>query len=238
MLGVKHVMVCGHTNCGAVKAALTLPSSSALLTNCWISQIRDIRNQHVDELVKLPFEEQAAHLVKLNVMKQVFNVCTSPVLQQMWEGGKEVYVHGLVYDVSSGGLERLVGPLGGNDDVPEDLGASTNLDEPAAQLQGHTLEETLRRLADALGKKDDADARVLLQNLSLKSAGSGAAANGSGEAGDAAAKSAGSRDSEALQTLRSLVQGGSTTDQNMDARVLSKMQDHIAFETAAKQAAS
>jgi carbonic anhydrase len=244
VLGVKHVLVCGHTNCGAVKAALTLPSSSALLTNCWISQIRDIRNQHVDELVKLPLDEQVAHLVKLNVMKQVFNVCTSPVLQQVWEAGSEVYVHGLVYDVSSGGLSRLVGPLGGNDEVPEDLGAATSFPD-TEQMGGHTLNEALRRLASALGGDSNPDARVLLQSLSGKgdaskdAEGSGGGSQ-PGEAAPRASGGGGAVDDASMQALLELAQrmstrsGGASPEASMDTRVLSKMQSHLAFEAAAK----
>ena len=124
VLGVKHVLVCGHSNCGAIKAALTLPSASALLTNCWISQIRDTRNAHAAELANLSTKEQVARLARLNVTKQVFNVCTSPVLQQAWQSGTPVAVHGLLYDVATGALTRLVGPLAGNDSVPSDMTAA------------------------------------------------------------------------------------------------------------------
>jgi carbonic anhydrase len=42
--------VCGHYNCGAVKAALQLPCGTPGQVNCWISGIRDCRNQHAEEL--------------------------------------------------------------------------------------------------------------------------------------------------------------------------------------------
>lgn len=232
VLGVKHVLVCGHTNCGAVKAALTLPSSSALLTNCWISQIRDIRNQHVDELVSLPLDKQVAHLVKLNVMKQVFNVCTSPVLQQMWESGKEVYVHGLQYDVSSGTLTRLVGPVGGNDEVPDDLGDATSFE--SATAQGHTLDEALKKLANALAAAPS-DTAEQLKKLPLP--GNGSEGNGKR---DVSGVSADGDSSAALHALLGLAQssgvGKGGSDASLDSRVLSKMQSHLAFEEAAKQA--
>ena len=240
---MKHVLVCGHTNCGAVKAALTLPSSSALLTNCWISQIRDIRNQHVDELVGLTLDQQVVHLVKLNVMKQVFNVCTSPVLQQMWEAGSEVFVHGLVYDVSTGELSRLVGPLAGNDEVPDDLGATTSFPVGAA-LEGHTLDEALRKLADTLAASPS-DASVQLQKLSVKG---GDKASGNGNSARDVSTKAGSGteqtdadNSAKLATLLGLAQRasksqGGSAEASMDSRVLQKMQSHLAFEEAAKQA--
>ena len=47
---VKTVIVCGHYGCGAVKAALKLPSKTCGLVNCWISDIRECRNQHEAEL--------------------------------------------------------------------------------------------------------------------------------------------------------------------------------------------
>ncbi len=47
---VKHIIVCGHYNCGAVKAALQLPSKTPGLVNCWISDIRECRNHHMEEL--------------------------------------------------------------------------------------------------------------------------------------------------------------------------------------------
>ena len=41
-LKVKHIMVCGHHNCGAVKGALEMPCAAAGLVNLWIQDIRDV----------------------------------------------------------------------------------------------------------------------------------------------------------------------------------------------------
>ncbi len=43
VLKVKAVILCGHYGCGAVKAALKLPSKTSGLVNCWISDIRECR---------------------------------------------------------------------------------------------------------------------------------------------------------------------------------------------------
>lgn len=146
VLKVKHVLVCGHTNCGAVKAALTLPASSNLLCNCWINQIRDLRNWYVDELVKLSLPDQVARLAELNVVRQVFNVCTSPVVQQMWENKFEVHVHGLLYSVQDGSLKRLVGPISGNAQVPEQ-----NEEKFDANLEVRSLADVLSHFPKAYG---------------------------------------------------------------------------------------
>ena len=42
-----------HYNCGAVKAALQLPSRMPGLVNCWIADIREARNQVMILLVPL-----------------------------------------------------------------------------------------------------------------------------------------------------------------------------------------
>lgn len=74
-LGVKHVLVCGHENCGAVKAALTMPYTNSMLTNCWISQIRSVRDANTEDLAALEGNEQVSALVELNVKRQVGGSC-------------------------------------------------------------------------------------------------------------------------------------------------------------------
>lgn len=118
-LKVKHVMVCGHYGCGAVKAALSLPCKTAGLVNLWINDIRDIRNTNADMLMKLADQpkRQWDTLVELNVVRQVFNVCTSPVVQAAWDAGQPLAIHGVVYDVADGLLHELTDPITCLDDV-------------------------------------------------------------------------------------------------------------------------
>ena len=77
-LKVKHVLVCGHENCGAVKAALTMPYTNSMLTNCWISQIRSVRDANPDTLLVLEGNEQVSALVELNVKRQVLGRNSRP----------------------------------------------------------------------------------------------------------------------------------------------------------------
>eukprot|EP00879_Flechtneria_rotunda_P012258 GHRR01012804.1.p1 GENE.GHRR01012804.1~~GHRR01012804.1.p1 ORF type:complete len:125 (+),score=21.61 GHRR01012804.1:180-554(+) len=60
LLQVKTIILCGHYNCGAVKAALQLPHTTPGLVNCWISDIRECRNQAEAELRGLDPEQQLA----------------------------------------------------------------------------------------------------------------------------------------------------------------------------------
>ncbi|PNH10217.1 Carbonic anhydrase 2 [Tetrabaena socialis] len=75
---VRNIIVCGHYGCGAVKGALKLPSKTTNLVNCWISDIRQCRNEHRSELMALPtLEAQIDRLCELNVLRQTFHVATT-----------------------------------------------------------------------------------------------------------------------------------------------------------------
>eukprot|EP00775_Hariotina_reticulata_P003559 gene3559-3828_t len=114
-LKVKTIILCGHYNCGAVRAALQLPHCTPGLVNCWISDIRECRNQAEHELHGLDTEQQLARLCELNVLRQVFHVATSPVVASAWAEGQEVHVYGLIYDLTDGHLKKLAGPISGDD---------------------------------------------------------------------------------------------------------------------------
>lgn len=117
-LKVKHVIVCGHYGCGAVRAALSLPNKTPGLVNLWIQDIRDVRDKNVEVLRAQPtMKAREAKLVQLNVMRQVFNVCTSPTVQQAWDAGQPLAIHGLVYSLEDGLLKELTEPITCLDDL-------------------------------------------------------------------------------------------------------------------------
>lgn len=51
VLKVKHIIVCGHYNCGGVKAAIENPKLG--LINNWILHIRDLYLRYKSELDKI-----------------------------------------------------------------------------------------------------------------------------------------------------------------------------------------
>ena len=116
-LGVSHVIVCGHYGCGAVKGALLFPAKAQGVTNLWIQGIRECRNQHADILQDLDADAQYERLVELNVIRSVFHACTSYPVQQAWEAGKKLEVHGVIYELATGQLRQLVKPITGFADL-------------------------------------------------------------------------------------------------------------------------
>lgn len=108
VLKVKHIVLCGHYGCDAVQSALTMPCKTEGLVSLWVQDIRDTRDRNVEALRQLPpGRAQADRLVEMNVLRQVCNVCTAPVVQQAWDAGQPLAVHGLVYTVSNGLLKCL-----------------------------------------------------------------------------------------------------------------------------------
>jgi carbonic anhydrase len=104
-LNVKQIVVCGHYNCGGVKAAMQAVDLGIL--NPWLRNIRDVYRIHREELNAIA-EEQARYdrLVELNVQEQCINVIkTADVQKAIRQRG--ITIHGWVFDIRSGRLIDL-----------------------------------------------------------------------------------------------------------------------------------
>lgn len=105
-LHVKHIIVCGHYNCGGVKAAMT-PKDMGIL-NPWLRNIRDVYRLHEDELDAIKDEhEKYNRLVELNVIEQCRNVIKTAVVQKSYADNGYPIVHGWVFDLETGLLKDL-----------------------------------------------------------------------------------------------------------------------------------
>ncbi|MCP4122871.1 MAG: carbonic anhydrase [Bacteroidetes bacterium] len=104
-LKVKQIVVCGHYNCGGVKAAMQ--SADMGILNPWLREIRDVYRLHRDEMDAISDEtEKYNRLVELNVQEQCVNVIkTADVQKANKEWG--IDVHGWVFDIHTGKLIDL-----------------------------------------------------------------------------------------------------------------------------------
>lgn len=105
VLKVRHVIVVGHYGCGGVLAAL-MNRRLGLIDN-WLRHIQDVRNRHATLLETFAEEEQHDRLCELNVIEQVANVCETTVVQQAWDSGQDLTVHGWVYRLENGIIQDL-----------------------------------------------------------------------------------------------------------------------------------
>jgi len=97
-LKVKYVIVCGHYNCGGVKAAMT-GIDNAKLTS-WTRMVAETKSS-------LKGEVDLNTLVEQNVLKQVENLAKTEVIQSAWKEATYPKVVGWVYDLKTGLLKEL-----------------------------------------------------------------------------------------------------------------------------------
>lgn len=105
VLKVKHIMVVGHYGCGGVKAAMGT-KRLGLIDN-WLGHLRDIYRLHNEELDSLDDVKRFNRLCELNVIEQVANVTSTTIVQEAWERGQNVSVHGWIYGIDNGLLTDL-----------------------------------------------------------------------------------------------------------------------------------
>lgn len=105
-LGVKHIVVCGHYNCGGVKAAM-VPQDLGLL-NPWLRNIRDVYRTHKTELNAITDEHKRYdRLVELNVEEQCLNIVKTAAFQLSYEEKGYPEIHGWVFDLRTGKIIDL-----------------------------------------------------------------------------------------------------------------------------------
>ncbi len=105
ILKVRHIIVAGHYGCGGVQAALT--GRRVGIADNWLRHVQDVRLKHQSRLEIADGKECCDRLCELNVIEQVMNVCQTTVVEDAWDRGQELSVHGFVYGISDGLLQNL-----------------------------------------------------------------------------------------------------------------------------------
>lgn len=117
VLKVDHIIVCGHYGCGGIKTALT-GGQLGLIDN-WLRHIKDLCHLHQRRLDAITDEkERLDRLCELNVAQQVANVCHTTIVQNAWQRGESLSVHGWIYSLSDGLLKDLGLCIDGPNQIP------------------------------------------------------------------------------------------------------------------------
>jgi carbonic anhydrase len=120
-LGVKHIIVCGHTLCGAMKGLLnpeTLETMPAVRS--WLSHAEAARRVVLENYGHLEGEARLTVTTEENVLVQVENLRTHPVVRARLAKG-ELSLYAWVYKIQSGEVFQFehergqFGALTGND---------------------------------------------------------------------------------------------------------------------------
>jgi len=116
VLKVKHVIVAGHYGCGGVAASLSR-NQYGIIDN-WLCHIKDVYRLHAKEIDALEGQEAKTNrLVELNVKEQVFNLCTTSIVQNAWKDRDDLAIHGMVIDIATGQLINLDYTFTANDEL-------------------------------------------------------------------------------------------------------------------------
>ncbi len=116
VLKVSHIIVCGHYGCGGVLAAMS-DSKFGLIDN-WLRHIKDVYRLHQAELDAITDkDERGKRFVELNVQEQVLDLTHTSIVQNAWQNGQNLHVHGWVYDIANGLIKDLNVNASGSKDI-------------------------------------------------------------------------------------------------------------------------
>ena len=113
VLKVEHIIICGHNNCGGVKAAME--NLQLGLIDNWLRHVQDVFHEHEEVLGSIDDKQKRLdRLCELNVIEQVKNVGRTTILQSAWQRGQQVVVHGWIYSLEDGLLHDMGVTIDGN----------------------------------------------------------------------------------------------------------------------------
>ena len=106
VLKVEHILVVGHYGCGGVLAAME--DRRLGLVDNWLRHVGDVVLKRAETLKRIP-DPAARHarLCELNVIEQAVNVCQTTVVQDAWDRGQALSVHGWIYGLADGLVRDL-----------------------------------------------------------------------------------------------------------------------------------
>jgi len=106
ILKIRHVILCGHYGCSGVEAAMTKHRIG--LSDNWLRHVQDVAAKHEGALDKLVGQNlRHRRLCELNVQEQVQNIAQCTAVQEAWERGQPLEVHGWIYDLKDGLIHDL-----------------------------------------------------------------------------------------------------------------------------------
>jgi len=106
ILKVRHIILCGHYGCSGVQAAMTKHRIG--LSDNWLRHVQDVAARHDSELRTITDQNQRHRtLCEMNAREQVQNIAQCTAVQEAWERGQPLELHGWIYDLKDGLITDL-----------------------------------------------------------------------------------------------------------------------------------
>ena len=101
VLGVKHIIICGHTHCGAMDAAMNPEKVASMpIVKAWLNHSESARRVAMG-YENLTNEQRAKVMVEENVLAQLDHLRTHPSVAAALAAG-ELDLYGWVFDIAHG----------------------------------------------------------------------------------------------------------------------------------------
>ncbi len=108
VLKIDRIVVCGHYGCGGIKAALAGAPTEGPLGE-WLAHARDVCADHAAEIAAQPEgDARINRFVECNVRDQLLHVAATAPVRAAWADGRDLRLHGWVYDLRDGLLKTLL----------------------------------------------------------------------------------------------------------------------------------
>jgi len=106
VLHVKHAIVCGHSDCGALKAAISRPDPAKLpKASRWLNHVEGAFSHRQPLNPEDGEHAELASIIRGNVVAQLINLRAQPSVARALAHNK-IEVHGWYYDILSGRIEQ------------------------------------------------------------------------------------------------------------------------------------
>jgi carbonic anhydrase len=102
------VLIVGHTKCGGAEASLKAARGQPLPPGPlgrWLTPLTELTTRLGLQL--LPDPEALIKVIEASVREQVAHVAESEPVQAAWKARRNLWVHGLVYELENGKLRHL-----------------------------------------------------------------------------------------------------------------------------------
>jgi len=117
-LKVKHIVICGHYQCGGVKAAESVDIPGP--TGEWIQPIRNLQKKHSEFLVQLKDDKAKwDFMCAANVIEQVSNMAGLKEVQHAWQERDDLSIYGWIFEISSGIIDSLISDVSSREKVEQ-----------------------------------------------------------------------------------------------------------------------
>lgn len=102
-LGIEQVIICGHSNCGAMKGLLQIEKlrTEMPLVHEWLRHAESTRRLIQENYADVEGEELIAITMAENVVTQIENLKTYPVIRSKLHQNK-MSIYGWIYDIETG----------------------------------------------------------------------------------------------------------------------------------------